>query len=114
MFVGLLVVGWRLAARNSATLKVDFLVGTFADVPVWLTVLGAFGAGVAVMALVVGYQWMKLGMLTRRYRKTVSRLDAEIHQLRNLPLAIDEPVTEAHDAEERIAVSSQGAVGRGV
>jgi hypothetical protein len=30
-------------------------------------------------------------MLTRRYRKTVNGLEAEVHQLRNLPLVSEEP-----------------------
>jgi uncharacterized integral membrane protein len=87
LFVALLVAGWRLAAQNSAPVSVDYLVGRIEDIPLWAVLLGAFGVGVVLSGLVGLYQVAKLGMLTRRYRKTAHGLEAEVHQLRNLPLS---------------------------
>ncbi len=49
-------------------------------------------------------------MVTRRYRKAVRGLEAEVHQLRNLPLAAEES-----DLEEEFSEPAPlgGALGRG-
>ena len=43
--------------------------------------------------------------LRRRYRKTIRRLEAELHQLRSLPLSND-PVAIAAAAEDPMIASS--------
>jgi uncharacterized membrane protein YciS (DUF1049 family) len=91
LFVALLVLGWRFAAANSATVTIHYLVGEAGDVSVWLALCIAFGLGAVFAGLMGLYQITRLGMLTRRYRKTVNGLEAEVHQLRNLPLVSEDP-----------------------
>jgi uncharacterized integral membrane protein len=91
LFVAALVVGWRFARENSAAVTVDYLVGELAEVSLWAALVGAFAAGAAVVGAVGLYQVAKLRLVTRRYRKTVRGLEAEVHQLRNLPLASEAP-----------------------
>ena len=88
VFVGLLVLGWRFAARNSGDVSVDYLAGQFGG-PVWLVLLVVFTLGVVVAGAVGMVQATRLGLLARRYRRAVHGLEAEVHQLRNLPLAPD-------------------------
>jgi uncharacterized integral membrane protein len=90
-FVGLLVVGWRFAAEHREPVRIHYLVGETGDVPLWGALLAAFGAGAVLVGGLAGYQLARLGMLARRYRKAAAKLDAEVHELRNLPLAPESP-----------------------
>jgi hypothetical protein len=85
----LVVAGVAFVRRNGATVPIDLGMTTFPETPLWQALLGAFAVGAAGAGLIALWQGLKLGMLARRYRKTVARLEAEIHQLRNLPLAAD-------------------------
>jgi uncharacterized integral membrane protein len=101
LFVALLVGGWRFAAENPGPVVVSWLVGTSGELPLWLVLLVAFAAGAALTAVVAMLHLARLGMLTRRYRKAVSGLEAEVHELRTLPLAPEgEPDTSADAGPE--------------
>jgi uncharacterized integral membrane protein len=111
LFVAALVLGWWFARANSAAVTVDYLVGRLGDVSLWAALLGAFAAGAAVAGGIGLYQVAKLQLVRRRYRKTVRSLEAEVHQLRNLPLAVDAP---ALDEPASLAASApRGALERG-
>ena len=84
-----LVAGWHFAARNGAAVQVDLLGLQLPETPLWLGLLAAFAVGAAASGVVCLYEIAKLGLLARRYRKSVARLESEIHQLRNLPLAVE-------------------------
>jgi len=89
VFAAALVGGWRFAARNGAPVSVDLLVTTTGEAPMWLVLLVAFAAGAALVGAAALYRLAVLGLVARRYRKKLSGLEAEVHQLRNLPLAGD-------------------------
>ncbi|MDH3211080.1 MAG: lipopolysaccharide assembly protein LapA domain-containing protein [Myxococcales bacterium] len=91
LFVAALVLGWQFARGNAAPVTVDYLVDELVDVSLWTALLGAFAAGAAIVGAIGLYQVAKLRLVTRRYRKTVEGLEAEVHQLRNLPLATEGP-----------------------
>ena len=91
VFAAALVGGWRFAAENSDLISVSYLVGEFSAVPLWAALLVAFGAGMAVIGVVAMLHLARLGMTSRSYRKTAHGLEAEVHQLRNLPLSAEEP-----------------------
>jgi hypothetical protein len=86
LVVAVLMGGWGLAHENGALVRVSYLWGEI-ELPLWQALLWFFGAGFAL----AGSGWLWLGirsrMVERRYRKAVGGLEAEIHQLRNLPLA---------------------------
>jgi uncharacterized integral membrane protein len=86
---GLVVAGVAFVGRNRASVPIDLGVTTYPDTPLWQALLAAFAAGAALVALAALWQVLRLGMLSRRYRKQVARLEAEIHQLRNLPLSAE-------------------------
>jgi uncharacterized membrane protein YciS (DUF1049 family) len=111
LFVAALVLGWWFARANAAVVTVDYLVGQLGDVSLWAALLGAFAAGAATAGGIGLYQVAKLQLVRRRYRKTLRSLEAEVHQLRNLPLAVDEP---ALGEPASVAASApRGALERG-
>ena len=85
LFVAVLVVGWRLATENSATVSIHYVAGETGDVLLWAALLVAFALGAATISLLAAYHWARLSMVARRYRRAVRKLEAEVHQLRNLP-----------------------------
>lgn len=88
LLVGLLVLGWSFAARNAdPRLQVDFWVVQTPEAPVWTVLVAAFVLGALLAAAVCLFEVVRYALMARRYRRTVARLEAEIHQLRNLPLA---------------------------
>jgi uncharacterized integral membrane protein len=113
LFVGVLVLGWKFAAANGAEVVVSWVFGEFAPVPVWLALLAAFAAGAIVAALVGFFQLARLGLVARRYRKTVRGLEAEVHQLRNLPLESGDAPLAAGVASEPFAALPRDARERG-
>jgi len=107
MFVALLVAGWQFAHVNSATVTINYLAGVVEGVSVWLALCVAFALGAVASGVIGLLQLARLGMLTRRYRKTVRGLEAEVHQLRNLPLVSEEP--ELDDAGAPGGVLERGS-----
>lgn len=87
---GLLYLGWRLATINATPVDVDFLLGRLHEVALWKVLAAAVAAGAATVGVFTLYQMARGGLITRRYRKQLAGLEAEIHQLRNLPLAPEE------------------------
>jgi uncharacterized integral membrane protein len=88
-FVGLLIGGWLFTARHPQGVSIHYFVGQTGEIPLWLALFVAFALGGAVVAGGLGYQMLRLALLARRYRRTVARLEIEIHELRNLPLDPD-------------------------
>ena len=111
LFVVALVLGWWFARANAAAVTVDYLVGQLGDVSLWAALLGAFAAGAATAGGIGLYQIAKLQLVRRRYRKTVRSLEAEVHQLRNLPLAVDE--SALGEPASLAASAPRGALERG-
>jgi hypothetical protein len=69
-----------------------------------------FAAGAGAAGLLAVYRLARLGLVNRRYRKAVDGLEAEVHQLRNLPLVAD---ATADPAREGAAAAARGALERG-
>ena len=47
----------------------------------------AFGSGVGLATLLGLVRGARIRLVSRRYRKAILGLEAEVHQLRNLPLS---------------------------
>jgi hypothetical protein len=88
LFVGALVFGWRFRASNETQVPVDFLVSALPPIPIWKILCMSFLFGAAAASLVCLFQIMRLSLTARRYRKALGRLEAEIHELRTLPLRV--------------------------
>lgn len=110
--VGAVVVAAvQFVRRNEGPVTVDLWFTTLPDVALWLVLLAAFGLGAALVALVSLFELGRQSLVARRYRRAAARLENEIHQLRNLPLADAEP---APPGERDLAARPGGAAaGRG-
>ena len=84
VFVGL------LPANNSVPVSLHYVVGQSPEIPLYWVVLLSFGLGIVVASLPLSYLLLKRGLVMHRYRKLMSGLEAEVHQLRSLPLAGDD------------------------
>jgi len=105
---GLVVAGVAFVGRNRASVPIDLGVTTYPDTPLWQALLAAFAAGAALVGVAALWQLLRLGMLSRRYRKHVARLEAEIHQLRNLPLSAEGGSEGARPLSELGAAARDG------
>lgn len=85
--VGVLVAGWSFAAANGGPVTVSYVLGTSQQVPLWRALIVAFVLGAVLATGLCLYQVAKLGLVARRLRKALGRLEAELHELRTLPLA---------------------------
>jgi uncharacterized integral membrane protein len=92
VFVGLLYVGWEFAHKNNEPVPVYYPGGEFAARALWVVLLVAFGSGVVLATLVAVVRGARIRLVSRRYRKLVDSLQAEVHQLRSLPLS-EQPQT---------------------
>ncbi len=106
-----LVGGWRFAAGNQARVAVDLLFGNTAELALWQALIGAFALGAAFVGLLCVVDGLRQRLLNRRYRKALSGLESEIHQLRNLPLAPEEPAPGA-SLEADLPAPPRGVLGR--
>jgi uncharacterized membrane protein YciS (DUF1049 family) len=97
IFVGALVLGWRFAAVNSVAVRVNYLLGETPELRIWVVLLCAFGFGALTSAAFLLYQVAKLSLVARRQRRLMARLEAEIHELRNLPLRSEPMAAHADD-----------------
>jgi uncharacterized integral membrane protein len=98
VFVGLLIVGWQFAARNGELVVVRHPAGEFQARALWAVLLAAFASGVVLTALAASVRGARIRLISRRYRKLVESLRAEVHQLRSLPLADSAPASDAAPA----------------
>ena len=101
LVVGVLTAGWQFAAENQEPVSVNYLSGELEDVALWKVILACFGGGAGLVALFSMFASAKNGLIARRYRKAIGGLEAEVHQLRNLPLAPDSEAQGVPDGPPR-------------
>jgi uncharacterized integral membrane protein len=87
LLAGVMLAGWRFAAENQEPVRLHYVTGELAERPLWMVTLGAFTAGAAFGGMFAAFASARSGLMSRRYRKAIGGLEAEVHQLRNLPLA---------------------------
>jgi uncharacterized integral membrane protein len=95
-FAGAFAVAYQFG-KNAEPLSVSLFRWTTPPAPAWLVLALAFGFGVLVASALWLFQVVRLSLLARRYRKETLALEAEVHQLRNLPLAGGEGTALAAD-----------------
>lgn len=106
LMLGTLIVGWRFATENQEPVSLNYVAGELTELPLWKVVLVSFGAGAGLVGVVALFFSARNGLVSRRYRKAIGGLEAEVHQLRNLPLA---PESEAGAPG---GASAEAALGR--
>jgi hypothetical protein len=86
LFVGLLWAGWSFRAGNAATIDLDLIWLQLSGVAIWRVILVSIGLGAITGGTLVGFPWLRARLLNHRYRRAIRRLEAEVHELRSLPL----------------------------
>lgn len=86
IIVSVNIVGWMFYAANTAVVTIDLLGMAVMEVMVWKLALSCFALGAGVVMLMAGFLGLRGLELRRRYRKTIRKLESELHQLRSLPL----------------------------
>lgn len=87
----MLSVGWMFRDRNSNSIDLELIWFQVSDIEIWWVILVAMalGGGLAVMPL--SFAWLRSRLLNMRYRREIKRLESELHEMRSLPLADDQP-----------------------
>lgn len=114
-FAGLVVLGTCFTTLNAEKVGVDFVFGKLPEVEVWVVTLGAFTLGLVFALLVAGTELFRTSLLARRYRKQIRRLEAELHELRTLPLSTSDAARRAPALDDDgPALPIRSAAGRSV
>ena len=80
----------QIHTRTAAAVLLAYLT----DLPIkkemkrepWIVLLGAFGVGALAAGTALFFEIARRSLMSRRYRKAVTGLETELHQLRNLPI----------------------------
>jgi len=87
LVAALLVAAYQFTGRNTDIVSVHLFGWATPPQPLWMLLLAAFAVGFALASLLFSLRLFRSTLLARRYRKAMSSLEAEVHQLRNVPLA---------------------------
>ena len=107
IIVSVNIVGWMFYAANTAVVTIDLLGMAVIEVTVWKLALTCFALGAGVVLLLSGFLGLRGLELRRRYRKTIRKLESELHQLRSLPLTND-PDAQVPAPEPEVAKAAGG------
>jgi hypothetical protein len=99
VFIGLLISGWWFAGQHAEPVTLRDPFRAHEGIALWKALLGAFASGFALAAALAAWQLAKLSLAARRYRRALRGAEAEVHQLRNLPLADEEEAAPTQHAE---------------
>ena len=90
LLVAAFCLGAAISYHNWTTVRFHYLAGE-ADIPLIALLLAAFVFGMLVMGLLNLARLFTLGRDSRRQQRQIRELDAELKNLRNLPLAGSAP-----------------------
>jgi hypothetical protein len=113
VFVGVLVFGWQFAHDHDTPVVIQLPGLAPLELTLWLALVLAVGLGAALSLLATTYQVARLKLLSRRYRKLIKGLEAEVHQLRNLPLSDAEAPSIPAESSGGSEEMAERALGRG-
>ncbi len=99
LFLALFAFTWRFANENAARVDLYLGIATLSAVPLGMVVAVSFGAGAGLAGVLMLYSYVRAQLMVRRYRKAAQRLESEIHELRNIPLAGEGNLAEADSTE---------------
>jgi len=113
LFVGVLVLGWRFASDHGEIVTVKLPGLAPMEVALWMALLVSGAVGAVAVGILASLRVARLGLEARHYRKVIRGLEAEVHQLRNLPLSDEDPEPAGPALEAEQAASPRRALGRG-
>lgn len=87
VIITLLVVVRLFPDSNQTLVNIDLLATQIEAVELWLVLMASFFGGAMLTFLFASLLLIRSGLVGRRYRQAIADLEAEVHHLRNLPLA---------------------------
>ncbi|MCP4037397.1 MAG: LapA family protein [bacterium] len=85
--IALIVVVRLFPDHNESRIDIDLLLTNIEGVSLWFALVATFLGGALIAFAISSLLLIKARLVGRRYRKAVADLEAEVHHLRNLPLA---------------------------
>ncbi len=83
--VAIFVLGLFFGHANAVPVRFNYLVGTV-ELSLITVLMIAFGFGVALSLLIAALRWLGLRSELRRLRRQLRDAEAELRNLRNLPV----------------------------
>ena len=105
LLIGLVLGSHYFVKYNEQVVSLEFGVTSFEEVALWTVLLSTFAVGFGVATAIATLRGARLRLLSRRYRKAARSLEAEVHELRTLPLA---------SADEAVRVATETTTGDGL
>ena len=105
--IALVVVVRLFPDQNQGLVDIDLLLTKIDGVRLWLALATTFSAGIVVAFFVASLLLIRSSLVGRRYRKAIADLEAEVHHLRNLPLATGDP-TAGGEIETAFEIETKG------
>lgn len=87
LIIGLVLGSHYFVQHNDQTVSLEFGAIRFEEVALWMVLLTTFVSGFAGATAIAALRGARLRLVSRRYRKEARSLEAEVHELRTLPLA---------------------------
>jgi uncharacterized membrane protein YciS (DUF1049 family) len=107
--IALIVVVRLFPDQNQGVVDVDLLLTRVQGVQLWFALATTFTAGAALALFFSSLLLVKAGLVGRRYRKAIADLEAEVHHLRNLPLATGDLQDEFDSVADGRASHAKGS-----
>lgn len=108
IIIMLLVVVRLFPDSNQTLVNIDLLAIQIEAIELWLVLMASFFGGATLTFLFASLLLIRAGLVGRRYRKAIADLEAEVHHLRNLPLASGD-LSELQDSPDIAPAKRAGA-----
>ncbi len=102
LFAALFGLSFSFVLDNGQRVVLDLPLVQPLRPPLWAALAGAFFAGALGASAGLLFQVAKKTLAARRWEKRAAGLESEIHQLRNLPLAANDPLLAPESPAERM------------
>ncbi len=90
LFVGTLWLGWSFRSGNATPIDLDLIWLRVPNLEIWWVILVSMAIGAVATGILLSFSWLRIRLLNHRYRRAIRKLEAELHELRSLPLSESE------------------------
>ena len=81
----ILVIILLLAIANREPVQINYLIGSTAQLPLYIILVGTFLAGGIALSIVILPAWIKNKIEIRKLRRSIKDIETEVHGQSNQP-----------------------------